>query len=372
MSVIVTIKSLTFTTLAIPFKVTFKHSSASRKSTQAVWVEAHSDAGQVGYGEGCPREYVTGEGLASAEIFFQRHRADLMDRVTDVDSLRDWAAENATAVDANPAAWCAIELALLDLFAKDQGVTVEQLLGLKPLLSRFHYSAVLGDGNIENFRATLSRYHQMGFKDFKVKLSGDLEQDKAKAATLAATLSEATRLRLDANNLWNDMAEAASYLESLQLPIFAIEEPLQAFDYEGLKNLSIATGYQIILDESLLIANQVKLLPAPSSTWIANIRVSKMGGLLRSLEVIEAAIATNIDIIVGAQVGETSLLTRAGITVASQVGERLIAQEGAFGTLLLESDICSPALMFGSGGNLDASDFEWLQSNGLGTPIMTA
>jgi L-Ala-D/L-Glu epimerase / N-acetyl-D-glutamate racemase len=96
------------------------------------------------------------------------------------------------------------------------------------------------------------------------------------------------------------------------------------------------------------------------------VRVSKMGGINRALEVVEAARARGIGVIVGAQVGETSLLTRAGLTVARAAGESLVAQEGAFGTFLLERDVCDPPLMFGTGGVLDVSRFPGLQRPGLG------
>ena len=89
--------------------------------------------------------------------------------------------------------------------------------------------------------------------------------------------------------------------------------------------------------------------------WIVNIRVSKMGGLIRSLEVLEAARNRGTHVVVGAQVGETSLLTRAALGVARQAGELLFAQEGAFGTLLLEKDVCQSPLMFGRGALLDPS-----------------
>jgi hypothetical protein len=58
-------------------------------------------------------------------------------------------------------------------------------------------------------------------------------------------------------------------------------------------------------------------------------------------------------LIVGAQVGETSLLTRVALSVAQASGDSLIAQEGAFGTHLLQHDVCTPPLMFGAGGTLD-------------------
>src|SRR5437667_398413 len=78
-------------------------------------------------------------------------------------------------------------------------------------------------------------------------------------------------------------------------------------------------------------------------------------GLPRSLEVIAAARRHGVPVIVGAQVGETSLLTRAALTVASQARDILLAQEGAFGTLLLGDDVCDPPLMFGPGGQIQFS-----------------
>ncbi len=91
-----------------------------------------------------------------------------------------------------------------------------------------------------------------------------------------------------------------------------------------------------------------------------------MGGVLRSLAVVEAARAAGIGVIVGAQVGETSLLTRAALAVAHAAGPILVAQEGAFGTLLLTRDVCDPPLMFGAGGRLAVADHPRLLAPGLG------
>jgi L-alanine-DL-glutamate epimerase-like enolase superfamily enzyme len=91
-----------------------------------------------------------------------------------------------------------------------------------------------------------------------------------------------------------------------------------------------------------------------------------MGGLLRSLAIIESARKLDIGLIVGAQVGETSLLTRAGLTAAQAAQDLLKAQEGAFGTHLLESDICSPPLMFAKAGLLNVANYPALIKPGLG------
>ena len=79
-----------------------------------------------------------------------------------------------------------------------------------------------------------------------------------------------------------------------------------------------------------------------------------MGGILRSLSIAEKAKQAGIPVIIGAQVGETSILTRAALTIANVYRDNLLAQEGAFGTRLLERDLIEPPLMFGKGGILRA------------------
>jgi L-alanine-DL-glutamate epimerase-like enolase superfamily enzyme len=97
-----------------------------------------------------------------------------------------------------------------------------------------------------------------------------------------------------------------------------------------------------------------------------------MGGLLRSLVVAQRCRERGFAMIVGAQVGETSLLTRAALIVAQAARDIVIAQEGAYGTLLLEHDICEPPLMFGRGGELDLSGYLSLQSFGFGLKVTSS
>ena len=121
-----------------------------------------------------------------------------------------------------------------------------------------------------------------------MKLSGDLERDRAKMSVMRGLDikdTEPVRVRVDANNLWTDADEAIGFLRSLDYPFFAIEEPLGPNQYDQLARMSDALGCRIILDESLLRVEQLAALPDPPARWIINVRVSKMGGLLRSLGV---------------------------------------------------------------------------------------
>lgn len=364
------IVSLNLAWLRIPFHASFKHAAAERKVTQSVLVIAMSDDGVMGYGEGCPRDYVTGETDASVAAFFEKHRQDLATNVVDLSSLSQWHRSHETDIDANPAAWCALELALLDLVARHNIQSVETLLSMPPLTGPFIYTAVLGAANAEQFAATLKRYQKIGLQDYKIKLSGDIDGDRANLAILNAAGVAPQNVRADANNLWRDLTTAQKYLESLQYSFAAVEEPLQPGQFADMATLATALSTRIVLDESIVREKQLTQLSSDPEQWIINLRVSKMGGLARSLAVVKRCREMGVALVVGAQVGETSLLTRAALIVAQAARDIVIGQEGAFGTLLLESDAMQPTLIFGANGELDLSPLQFHLSTGFGlTPV---
>ncbi|MCY4583267.1 MAG: hypothetical protein OXE50_10800 [Chloroflexi bacterium] len=331
----------------VPFKAVFRHASASRSRAENLIVAARSDDGLTGYGEGCPRDYVTGETVEGGAAFIRRHAQAVADEVTDGASLRAWADAHRAEIDEHPAAFCAIELAVLDLLGKAEGVPVEDVVGVPRIDGGFTYSAVLGDSPYLVYRLQFFRYRRKGFQDFKVKVSGDLGRDRRKLRVLE---KKHLRVRLDANNLWASADKCIAHLSALG-SVFAVEEPLTAGDLAGFERVSEACGVRIVLDESLLRASQLDGLSNPER-WIVNVRVSKMGGIGRSLEVVERAASLGMGVIVGAQVGETSILTRAGLTVMQAARPVLAACEGAFGTHLLREDLTAESLMFGDGGVL--------------------
>jgi len=346
------IKNLSVRPLNIPFKQAFAHASAVRAETESVLVTIVNQAGVMGCGEGCPRHYVTGETIESVQRFIREYCERWMGIAT-VDDLRQWVARNGSLIDQNPAAWCAVETAFLDLIGKEVGQPIETVLGLPVLTGRFHYSAVLGSGSFSSFEKQLRQYLAAGFTDFKVKVMGRQENDADRLARLASCEIPNLRVRIDANNLWNEAREALAFLKRIPCRVTAIEEPLKVGDYEGCRVVSREMKVPIILDEHFLRLDQFMAIQDVPSTWVINIRISKMGGVLRSLAVAAKAKEIGIPIIIGAQVGETSILTRMALTVAHSYRDIVIAQEGAFGTFLLERDICQPSLMFEAAGQLD-------------------
>ena len=162
-------------------------------------------------------------------------------------------------------------------------------LGLSGTVEKEKYTAVLGDAAARRFEAEITRYQQAGFRDFKIKLSGNLQRDLYKVVLLKAAGIAPEAVRADANNLWADDEDAIRFLSGLDYRFNALEEPLRAGDHAGMNRIAEETGCSIILDESLLRADQLSSFSDSPMRWIVNLRISKMGGLIRSLEQIGRA-----------------------------------------------------------------------------------
>ena len=348
---------LRFVSAPIPFRTSFGHASAQRDRAENVLVLAEDSEGRYGLGEGCPRPYVTGETAESARAFLERHCAELSE-LDGLEALREWMELRAAEIDANPSAFCAAELALLDLYARQRGVPIERLLGIDAPSRALTVTAVYGTGSLAKFGLIALLFALQGMRHAKLKLSGDPRLDGRRAALLA----KRGPVRLDANNLWASAEEAAVGLAGAAGHAWAVEEPIAPRDWAGLREVAARTGLAIILDESFTRAED---LHEADPRFIANIRVSKLGGLLRALEALRLALEQGRRVIVGAQVGETSILARAGLALAAAAGDRLVGYEGAYGTRLLTEDAAVPSIGFGRNGLVDPARLP-LQRHGLG------
>jgi len=363
------LKELSAKKIEIPLKVNFKHALANRVKTESILVIAESSNGNIGYGEGCPRSYVTNESVDTALNFIRNYKKQILG-ISTLQDLKSFIKENKRAIDLNPAAWCAVELALLDLLGKESQQSVEKLLKLPKLRTAFEYTAVIGDWGISTTNNFLQKFLALGFKNFKLKLSGDFNQDLSKINLLKQLKVEDISIRVDANKLWDDAEEAFSYLNNFEYEFFGVEEPLNKFSCNDLIKLSQKLGTRIILDESFRKIGDFAKLQNSIDNFILNIRISKMGGILRSLDIAKEAVEKGFNLIIGAQVGETSILTRAALTVVNTNHKKVIAQEGAFGDFLLDNDICSPSMKFGRDGILNISDHFDSKSYGFGLTIL--
>lgn len=339
--------------LEIPLRFPVTQASHHRNHAEAIWVKAHR-GDLTGLGEGCPRPYQTRETLSSALQALQPVTTLHVQRLDDLLKLapmrQEW----------GHAAFCAVETALLDLLSKEAGVSVETFLH-RPAQRRFQYTTVVG---MKPAAALLDRLPPMGVEALKVKVGLNLHDDQELLAAIRARVPHA-RVHLDANNAFGHDADAAiAHLGELG-NFWAVEEPLLPGDPAASARVGRALKTPIILDEGILDLDDIHAHARVGGDWILNLKVSRLGGVLRALELADAAQAAGMGLIVGAQAGESSVLTRAGQLVASAIGPKLLALEGGLGLHLLTQDPAAPSLRYGHGGWLNLDDFH-LDPTGFG------
>jgi L-alanine-DL-glutamate epimerase-like enolase superfamily enzyme len=351
------IESLTIYRLRIPFRKAFTHALQSREESDAVVVRVKDADGQVGYGEALPRPYVTGESAVSMVSHIRQHLAPKIFNQTftpgweTFDYLRsvlpEWTRsdDHGSRIIAWNAAFCAVELALLDWTLSKLNVPLSDFF--PPARKEVIYSGVISADRPQEAATLAKRFQDFGIRQIKVKVGTG--EDVARLQAVRRAVGEHVELRADANGAWS-AEEAVERLKLLQpFKLAVIEQPVGANDFEGLRRVRNETAIPVMADESLVTIEQARRLIELHACDHFNIRVSKCGGITGSLAIANLAKEAGIQIQIGAQVGETGILSAAGRTLAAFVSSLAFA-EGSFGTWLLTEDVTFENVAFGYGG----------------------
>ncbi len=340
----------------LPFRGKFEHAASARESSSSLFLEIVLDDGTRGWGEALPRPYVTGEtrdgacGMLAEAVLPRLLEMDFggMDEVTDFlkrcdgEAPRDWVAEGTP----QSAAWCAVDLALLDAFGKREG---RRPFGaaIPSLGSGFRYSGVLGSRRSWKQTAQLLAYRFLGYRALKLKF--DEHSGPAEIARIRRLAGPRMELRADVNMGWSVSQALAKMPALAREGVTSFEQPLAADDFQGAARLVSETGLDVMADESLNTrASLVRLIESRACTAI-NARISKCGGLIATLARCREALDAGLWVQVGCQVGESSLLSAAHLHLCAAFPEVRHA-EGCFGKLLLAEDPGVPLVQMRAGG----------------------
>ena len=339
---------------AAPFRLDFRHdvdhSLMSRSHTVNVGAVLESDSGFRGYGESVPRKYVTGETTESAVTFLDRILPSISSQLYSsprqvIETLSDIGI-SATGAK-NPAGVCALDLALLDLAGKHWNTPVSRLLGLTPHGKLLVYSLVVPLFPERELRKFIDWVKTFDFEHIKIKVG--TEDPAGSVQKIQTMFGGRHEFRVDANCSWS-VSEAHNHMKELAaLGVVSVEQPLQPDEITHAAELRKDGLPLIVLDESISTPDDVFRIADAGACDIVNVRISKCGGILGALRVVDAALKCGLGIQLGAHVGESCILSAAGAQLASVVPQfRWL--EGCFGTYLLRSDLCKGEYQFGYGG----------------------
>lgn len=351
--------------LAVPLKKVVKHASFERSESENLVVRVELADGSVGYGEGVPRPYVTGETVDTAFALLSAHdwaaRIGLPGDFAEVVRRLDGLCIPENAADprgmAGNAARCGLELAVLDAYGHYLGESVGRAIELAAAdgLARettprsVRYSgAITAESAWGEIKSAL-KMRIYGFHQVKVKVGTKGQDDPRRLRVLRTILGRRMDIRLDANEAWpaSELIERVEPLRRFRPT--ALEQPVPHAEVDALAELRPRLGIPVMLDESLCGLPDARAAIEKRTADLFNVRISKCGGLLASLRILALAQCSGLGAQLGCHPGETALLSAAGRHLASRVPS-LRYVEGSYDRHILRTNLTHQDLTFRYGG----------------------
>jgi muconate cycloisomerase len=338
--------------ISIPFNRQVSHNLYNGTETEAIVVVVNDESGLAGYGEGTPRFFVTGETLdktieaahslaerlAANEFHTFKGLADYLEITGSLELSQRY-----------PSALCALELAILDLWARREGQPLWRLFTQKPVPGPYVYSAGIPVVPEQSLLQLLNMVKKLRVEFVKLKIA-DRDSGISTLKLARESLGSDVDLRVDCNGAFSP-DEAIAFIEEVQpFGISAVEQPVPKTDISGLGFVSSQSRIPVIADESMCTLEDAVQLIEQKACKGFSIKLSKCGGFIKCLKLLDIAKANGIFCQISCHIGETAILASAGRHFYA-LSRRCKYLEGSFSKYLLKEDLVKKDISFGLKGH---------------------
>lgn len=298
--------------VAIPLKKPFKTALRTVNIAHSLIVKITCENGIIGYGEAPPTVVITGESLSSIESAIH----DVLKPYLEKQNLLNYEAifqGLQTILIGNSSAKAAIDMALYDCLSQECKLPLYQFLG--GYQNEIETDFTVSVNGPEEMGEDAVSYVQQGFNVLKVKVGkDDIFTDIERICEIRKRIGHKVKLRLDANQGWKpkEAIQAIRKMEALDLNIELVEQPVKAWDIEGLKQVTDSVDTMIMADESVFSPKQAFDVIKTRSADLINIKLMKSGGIYQAQIINQLAEVCGMECMVGSMIE-----TRIGISAAA-------------------------------------------------------
>jgi o-succinylbenzoate synthase len=276
----------------LPLRHRFEAAHGALTDRLGILLELHAEDGTVGIGEASPYPSL-GDGTVE-------------DVVGLLDACASRIVTNPTAeladLDAMPAGTpgvaalrCALDVARLDIEARQRGVSVSALLAESPVAS-VAVNAVIGGGPPEEVARFGSEAIAAGYTTLKVKVGvGEVGLDVARIEALRAACPSAT-IRVDANGAWTELQAREALVRLAPYRIELVEQPVGVTEVEGLGRLR-TVGVPLAADEAVVSLEAAERVITARAVDLLVLKPMRLGGLRPALAIAHRAADAGVDCI---------------------------------------------------------------------------
>ncbi len=350
----------------LPFRRTIYQGHQTLTSSDSIVIAALLADGTVGYGEGVIRKGIGTDSAASINYHFDTTIRPLLNnlepkRFSDLLDFADQLPFSSEEGQQIHTVRCAVELALLDAYAKYFDTDIASIngwLGFGEFMHSDHklvqVSGLLNGSQLVQIRKELSRMRWWGLRDFKLDLGTQWDEELSMyvADRLFDDLLEGlSSFRVDAHGSW-DIDRAVEMSEKLaNLGVCIFEDPLALDDQSHWQMIADLSHLSVMVDQALVSLDDANYFIENDLVDYLSISINKNGGLIAALRIAEAARKNSRGFGLSAEPGESSLLTAAGVKFLQMVQNTEFAEIG-YVKKNLKTDLATQHLNYGYRGKL--------------------
>jgi len=297
----------------IPMVKPFRIAIGTMEGAKDVLIKIHTDQGIVGIGEACPFPPITGETQETNIAVARALREVLIGK--DPLAIEGIFKDFGTFVHTNPSIIAAFDMALYDILGKVAGLPLYRILGGDR--NSFETDLTVDLDTPENMAKMAQDVINKGYKIIKIKVGQDPSLDIERLDAIRGAVGYKYPVRIDANQGWNvpQAIEALNKMEKFQIQF--CEQPVPAWNIDGMRIVRNETPIPIMADESLFSPQDaIKLIKAEACDYF-NIKLMKSGGIRNAIKISSIGESAGIKCMVGSMLETKVALTAASHFVAS-------------------------------------------------------
>ncbi len=197
-----------------------------------------------------------------------------------------------------------IDLALYDLIGKALNVPVSTLLG-GTHRRRIPVAIEIAGGTPDDMAAECVKYMRKGVRAFKPKIGSVPDKDADRLRAIREAVGPGVSMRADANRGYSpkEAVELCRLAEKYDVGLELLEQPVEAFDLQGMAYVRQAVGTLIEADESCYTIHDAMQIIRHEAADVLNIKIAKAGGLSNAKKIAALAESAGLQCVLGTAFG---------------------------------------------------------------------
>jgi L-Ala-D/L-Glu epimerase len=315
------LQSLEFLPLNVELNEPFGIATGAHHAVHNVLVRLTLDDGTIGIGEAAPVPHISGETDHQVLAAAGAVRARLAS--LDLSRYRYVSAHLGELLSELPSARAGVEIALLDALTKRARLPLWKFFG--GATTELITDITIPTGTVAHAATSAARAQENGFLELKIKIGGSNVELDLQRIFAVAEAAPSARLILDGNTAF-DVEEAICLIGELGrigTRVVLFEQPVEAANIEGLREVEASTGVAVAADESLRSLDDLRQIVRLGGISAVNIKTAKFG-VIQAWDLLQTAKSLGLQVMMGGMVETEISMTTSACLAAGAGGVRFV------------------------------------------------